>query len=103
MTLQQLSNKLGNKWKKKDYCAYFHDCQDFTIKVIEVLDIESRYKSWYNKCMKNLKIIKASLYYIAKVYRVPRELANRISNYDEIDQSNDHSDYDNNLAYFDIY
>ena len=93
MTVNELFYSLGNNWKKKDYWAGSHDCQDFTIKVIELLDIESRYKSWYNRSMQNHKILKGFLYYIAKVYRVPRELANRIANYDEIDQTDDISDY----------
>lgn len=85
MTLKELFNQLGNRWKKKDYFLGRHDCQDFTIKIMELLDIESRYKSWYNRDMQNHKILKLFFYYAANVYRVPREIANRIANYDEID------------------
>ena len=85
ITLNDLIRELGDKWKKKDYWLYFYDCQEFTIKVIEILNIESKYKSWYIRNMRNSKFIYGLLYYLAYAYRVPRELAKRISNYYEID------------------
>ena len=50
---------------------------------MNVLNIESRYKFWYNNYMRNRRISKAFLYYLAYFYKVPRELAKRISNYNE--------------------
>lgn len=89
ITLTELFIKLGNNWKKSDYKLWIpfftNNCQDFTIKIIEILDIESRYKSWYNRNMQNQSFIKGLLYYSAYAYSVPRELAKRISNYNEID------------------
>ncbi len=88
MTLKDLIEKLGNKWKKEDYNFIFNNCQDLTIKVINELDIESKFKSWYNINMQNHKYSKAFLYYLSYAYPVTKELAKRISNYDEIDENN---------------
>ena len=89
MTLIELFIKLGNNWKKSDYilAPYIisNNCQDFTNKIIEILDIESRYTSWYNRNMQSHSFLKGLLYCSAYAYSVPRKLAKRISNYNEID------------------
>lgn len=85
MTLSEVISRLGDKRKKKYYILYGHYCQSFAIEIIKILDIESRYKSWYNRNMQNHRFLKLFLFYLAYAYRVTRELARRISNYDDID------------------
>lgn len=85
MTLNELIQRLGDGWKKDNYNLLFHNCQDFTIRVIRELNIESKYTHWYNRRMREYPIIKFFLYYSAKIYTVPRELANRLTNYYEDD------------------
>ena len=89
MTLNDLINRLGNGWKKENYNLLNNNSQYFTIKVINELDIEFRYKSWYNRNMQNHPWEKNFFHYLAYLYPVTRELARRISNYDEIDDDDD--------------
>ena len=74
ITLNDLIKKLGDGWKKEDYNLIFNNCQDLTIRVVDELDIESRFKSWYNINMQNHKYIKALLYYLSYAYPVQKSL-----------------------------
>ena len=83
ISLKELFDQLGNNWTKGDYNVFSNNCQHFTVKVINILDIESRFKSWYNRNMKDHKIMKTFYFYISHYYAVSRELAKRITNYNE--------------------
>ena len=103
MTLNYLINQLGNGWTKNNYNVGFYNCQDFTKRIISELDIEFRYKSFYNRQTQNHLWVKGFLHYLAYIYPVTREIAKRISNYNEIDDDDDLPDRDKLQRQFNLY